>query len=111
LFCVEHAEEITAGKCGFSKLSARALDDFTFQVDLRAPAPSFPQLISNRIFCAVPRRAIEASGPSWTEPGRMVSSGALGSANDVQTSTFFSHGTDTTTKRISRRFPNSSSLP
>ena len=75
LFCVGHAEEITAGKCESSKLSVRALDDFTFQVDLRAPAPSFPQLISNRIFCAVPRRAIKASGPSWTDPGRIISSG------------------------------------
>ena len=77
LFCVEKAEEITAGKRSSSDLSARALDDFMLEIDLRAPAPSFLQLISNRIFCAVPRQAIEASGPSWTEPGRIVSSGAF----------------------------------
>ena len=77
LFCVEHAEEITAGKRSPGELSARALDDFVLQIDLRAPAPSFLQLISNRIFCPVPRQAIEASSSSWTEPGRMVSSGAF----------------------------------
>ena len=77
LFCIENAEDITARKRKPNELAVHALNDFKLQVDLRAPTPFFLQLISSRIFCAVPRRSIEASEPSWTEPGRLVSSGAF----------------------------------
>ena len=84
------------------ELAVYALNDFKLQVDLRAPTPFFLQLVSSRIFCAVPRRAIEANGPSWTEPGRMVSSGAFKLTDDVQTSTLSSPGILTITKRLGR---------
>ena len=77
LFCIENAEDITARKRKPDELAVYALNDFKLQVDLRAPTPFFLQLVSSRIFCAVPRRSIEANEPSWTEPGRLVSSGAF----------------------------------
>jgi oligopeptide transport system substrate-binding protein len=59
---------------------ARALDEFTFQVDLSEPNPIFVQFLWLPAFAAVPRHAIEAAtsagrASSWTEPRRMVSSG------------------------------------
>jgi ABC-type oligopeptide transport system substrate-binding subunit len=77
LFYINHAADISAGRRRPDDLGIRALDAFTLQVDLQVPTPFFLQLVSNRIFCPVPRRAIEASGPAWTQPGRMISSGAF----------------------------------
>jgi ABC-type oligopeptide transport system substrate-binding subunit len=74
---IRNAEEITAGKLSPEKLAVRALDDFTLQVELNRPAPSFLELVSGGVFCPVPRHAIEAAGKAWTEPGRMVSNGAF----------------------------------
>jgi len=63
-------------------LGVRALDDFTFQVELRAPTPFFLDLITVYFFAAVPRRCIEAAQArglesSWTEPANIVTSGAF----------------------------------
>ena len=82
LFYVLHAEEINTGKRSPEELGVRALDDFTFQVDLQSPTPFFLHLITQYIFNAVPRHAIEearqaGNESSWTQPGRMVSSGAF----------------------------------
>ena len=77
LLCIQHAQEVTAGKRRPDELAVRALDAFTLRVDLREPVPFFLQLASNRVFCAVPRQAIEAGERDWTEPGRLVSSGAF----------------------------------
>jgi ABC-type oligopeptide transport system substrate-binding subunit len=82
LYYVANAEEVNTGKLHPRKLGARALDDFTFQVDLRSPAPFFLQLITQYIFNAVPRQAVEAARQrgneaSWTEPEYMVVSGAF----------------------------------
>jgi ABC-type oligopeptide transport system substrate-binding subunit len=74
---IRNAEEISAGKLPPEALAVRALDDFTLQVDLRAPAPFFLELVSGRMFCPVPRHVIKAAGRSWTEPGRFVSNGAF----------------------------------
>ena len=80
LYYVLHAEEINTGKRGVEELGVRALDDFTFQVDLRSPTPFFLNLITQYIFHPVPRQAIEAARrdgdeSTWTQPSRMVSSG------------------------------------
>jgi oligopeptide transport system substrate-binding protein len=80
LYGVLHAEEINAGKRKAHELGVRALDDFTFEVILRSPTPFFLQLITQYIFNPVPRHIVEAARvagneSSWTDPGRMVSSG------------------------------------
>jgi len=81
-YYIENAETINAGKLRPEDLGVRALDDFTLQVDLRAPTPFFVQLVSFRVFSPVPRQAIEAAKrrgleSSWTEPSHMVSNGAF----------------------------------
>jgi ABC-type oligopeptide transport system substrate-binding subunit len=62
-------------------LAVRALDDFTFQVDMRAPTAFFVKMQSHHIFFPVPRAAIEAAKQrglesSWTQPQHMITSGA-----------------------------------
>jgi ABC-type oligopeptide transport system substrate-binding subunit len=80
LFHIRNAEQINNGKLPPDSLGVRALDEFTFQVDLRAPTTFFLQLTSKSIFAAVPRHAIEAAKrrgaeSSWTEPPHIVTSG------------------------------------
>ena len=77
MFYVHRGEDIAAGKRRPEELAVRALDDFTIEVTLRAANPFFLRLVSYRFFFPVPRRAIEQDEQSWTQPGRMVSSGAF----------------------------------
>ena len=77
LFNVRNGEEIAAGKLAPEALAVHAREDFILEVDLRTPAPFLLELVSGRMFCPVPRHAIEAAGRHWTEPGRMISSGAF----------------------------------
>lgn len=63
-------------------LAARALDDFTFQVDMRAPTAFFVNMQSHHVFYPVPRQAIEAARADgreslWTLPRYVVTSGAF----------------------------------
>jgi oligopeptide transport system substrate-binding protein len=80
LYYVLNAEEINTGQRHSDELGVRALDDFTFQVDLRSPTPFFLHLITQYIFSPVPSHAVEATRQpgnesSWTQPGKMISSG------------------------------------
>jgi oligopeptide transport system substrate-binding protein len=82
LFPIRNAEQINAGRLRPESLAVRALDDFTFQVELRAPAPFFLKLLCTSVFAAVPRQAIELARQrglesSWTHPGNMVTSGSF----------------------------------
>ena len=82
LFYVRNAEQISAGKLPPDSLSVRALDEFTFQIDLRTPTTFFMQLTSRCALAPAPRQAIRAArlqgaGSSWTEPAHMVTSGAF----------------------------------
>jgi oligopeptide transport system substrate-binding protein len=74
---IVNAEEINSGKLPADRLAVVAIDDFTLQVDLRAPVPFFLELIASKSFCSVARHVIESVGPRWTEPGRIVTSGAF----------------------------------
>jgi oligopeptide transport system substrate-binding protein len=82
LFYVQNGEEINAGKMPAESLGVRALDKFTFQIDLRGPTAFLLQLTSRCALAAVPRQAIEAAKlrgaeSSWTEPAHIVTSGAF----------------------------------
>jgi oligopeptide transport system substrate-binding protein len=74
---LRNAEEISAGKLKPDKLGLRAIDDFTLEIELRTPAPFFLQLLSHRVFCAVPHHTVEAYGPSWTDPEHIQASGSF----------------------------------
>lgn len=63
-------------------LGVRALDDFTFQVDLRGPTAFFLKMLYHPIYAAVPRQSIEAAlarglESTWTRPEHIVTSGAF----------------------------------
>ena len=76
MHCIVNAEEINSGSPA-GEAGSPAIDDSTVEVDLRAPAPFFLELIASKYFCPVPRHVIETAGKAWTEPGRMVTSGAF----------------------------------
>jgi oligopeptide transport system substrate-binding protein len=80
LYCVAGAEAVSEGKIPPEDLSVRALDTFTFQVDLRTPTQHFLMLCYTAMTLPLPRHALEAAQKrgregSWTEPSHMVTSG------------------------------------
>lgn len=82
LYYIQNAQAVNTGRVSPDKLGVRALDEFTLQVDLRAPTAFFLRLLSCPAFFPVPRQAIEAARrrgreSSWTEPHSMVTSGAF----------------------------------
>ena len=82
LYCIRNAEQINAGKHPVNGLAVQALDDFTLQVQMRAPTPYFLLLQDIFPFYVVPRQAIEAAAErgneaSWIEPQHIVASGAF----------------------------------
>jgi oligopeptide transport system substrate-binding protein len=68
-YCIAHAAEIQQGKRRPGELGVRALDDFTLEVNLRAPTAHFLALQTQRCFFPVPCQAIEKG----VEFGRVVS--------------------------------------
>jgi oligopeptide transport system substrate-binding protein len=80
LYFVAGAEAVSSGTIPPGELGVRALDAFTFEVDLRAPTPHLLMLCSTFMTVPLPRHAIEAARDlgreaSWTEPGQIVTSG------------------------------------
>lgn len=71
---VEGIDEFAAGTG--TEIGAKALDDKTLQVTLRAPAPYFTQLLVHYASYAVPKQAIEKHGNEWTKPQNFVGNGA-----------------------------------
>jgi ABC-type oligopeptide transport system substrate-binding subunit len=80
LFYIDGAQAVNAGKLSPDKLGLHVIDTFSFEVNLRAPAPDFVKLCSTMLIVPMPRHTIEAARrrgreSSWTDPGEMVSSG------------------------------------
>jgi oligopeptide transport system substrate-binding protein len=57
-------------------IGVKALDAFTVQFTLTAPAGYFGQIASMWIARPQPKWAIDAHGDSWTEPGNIVTNGS-----------------------------------
>jgi oligopeptide transport system substrate-binding protein len=57
-------------------IGVKALDAFTVQFTLIAPAGYFGQIVSMWIARPQPKWAIDAHGDSWTEPGKIVTNGS-----------------------------------
>jgi oligopeptide transport system substrate-binding protein len=82
LYYVRNGREIYRGTRAPEHLGVRALDAFTFQVDLETATPFFLALTGNPALAATPRQSIEAarqrgSEADWTLPSNMVTSGAF----------------------------------
>jgi oligopeptide transport system substrate-binding protein len=74
---LRNARRISAGNLPPDRLGVRAINEYTFQADLEYLAPYFLELVSSRVFAAVPRHAIATAGERWTDPERIVCSGAF----------------------------------
>lgn len=84
LHYVKNAEAYNKGEIkDFSKVGAKALDDYTFQVTLRSKTPFFLYVLQHYATFPVHRATIEkfgkidTRGSKWTRPGNMVSNGAF----------------------------------
>lgn len=71
---IKGAEDYNAGKEG-AELGIRAVDDYTFQVDLVGPLPYTLGALAHYSFGIVPMHAIEKHGKEWTNPGNHVGNG------------------------------------
>ena len=80
---VRGAADFYAGRVPWEEVGIRALDDHTFEVELLAPIPYLPGLLTHNTFYPVHRATIEAHGrmdqrgTPWTRPGNLVGNGAF----------------------------------
>jgi oligopeptide transport system substrate-binding protein len=72
-----NAEAIVTGKADPSTLGVRAIDDRTFEVQLKAPTGFFLKLIGAPAFSPAYRPAVERYGLQYARPGNLVSNGAF----------------------------------
>lgn len=77
---VKGAREVMSGKRPPEELGVRALDEYSFKLDLQAPAPHLLMLCFAFFTAPLPRHAIAAARrrgreESWTDPTHIVTSG------------------------------------
>lgn len=53
------------------------MDKYTFEIDLVVPPWLFLKMAPMPVLAAVPKGAVESGGAGWTDPGRIVTSGAF----------------------------------
>ncbi len=64
-----------SGKAGPEALQIKAVDKYTFQVNLVGPVPFFPDMVVHYAFAVVPMHAIEKYGDAWVKKENWVSNG------------------------------------
>ena len=69
------AEEYNAGRGRAEGVGIRALDNYTFQMDLIGPLPYAVDALAHYSFAIVPKHTIEKYGSRWTDPANFVSNG------------------------------------
>lgn len=78
LFALENAQDYFRGRSDdLDAVGVHALDDRTVEFRLVVPAPYFLSMVNRPDAGPQPRHAIEAHGVEWTDPGRIVTSGAF----------------------------------
>jgi oligopeptide transport system substrate-binding protein len=75
LYPIRNSREVNAGTHPAESLGVKAVDRFTLEVELRAPTPYFPELVSAKVFCPTPRHAIRQLAAGWTQTGTLVCNG------------------------------------
>jgi oligopeptide transport system substrate-binding protein len=58
-------------------LGIEAVDDYTFRIKMRQPAPYFLGLLTHQLFRVLHRSTIEKFGKNWTRPENIVTSGTF----------------------------------
>jgi ABC-type oligopeptide transport system substrate-binding subunit/DNA-binding SARP family transcriptional activator len=78
LYEILGAKDFHQGRtAGSEAVGVTAPDDFTLIVDLEAPCGYFPYILGDTVAFAIPKHRVEREGDAWTEPGRIVTSGAF----------------------------------
>ncbi len=72
---IKGAAEYNSGEASADAVGIRALDDYTFQVDLIGPLPYVLGALEHYSFGIVPRHAIEKYGRDWIKPENFVGNG------------------------------------
>jgi oligopeptide transport system substrate-binding protein len=75
LYIIKGAQAINEGKAAADTLAARAVDDYTLEIELTGPAPYFLELLTHYTAYPVPQHVIEKVGKEWTKPENMVVNG------------------------------------
>ncbi|MFT2098967.1 peptide ABC transporter substrate-binding protein [Marinomonas sp. 2405UD66-6] len=73
---IVNASKIIAGEADPSTLGVKAIDDYTFQVNLERPVPYFVKMTSHQTMFPAPKAIIEKWGSDWTKAEHIVSNGA-----------------------------------
>jgi len=73
---VVNASEIIAGGKAAEELGVVALDEHTLEIQLRAPTPYLPGVLTHPANFAIHRASFEEHGREFTRPGNLVSNGA-----------------------------------
>jgi ABC-type oligopeptide transport system substrate-binding subunit/class 3 adenylate cyclase len=78
LFALEGAQDYFRGRSDdLDAVGVRAVDDRTVEFRLVTPAPYFLSMVNRPDAGPQPRDAIEAHGDAWTDPAKIVTSGAF----------------------------------
>jgi oligopeptide transport system substrate-binding protein len=80
---VKNADEITAGKLPPTELGARAVDDYTLEIELANPTPYFLGLLTHPMTYPLHQQSYKQHGDLFVRPGNLVSNGAFALAEQV----------------------------
>jgi len=72
---VKGAEAFNAGKAGKETVAIKAVDDYTFQVELIGPMPYAVDMMAHYAFAILPMHVINKFGDEWVKVGNIVGNG------------------------------------
>ena len=72
---IKGAKEYNEGKAGPETVAIKAVDDYTFRMELVGPLPYVQGALPHYSFAIVPIHAIEKNGKEWTSPANFVGNG------------------------------------
>ena len=77
LYPIKNAEELNSAKMqGMENLGARAVDDKTLEITLKAPTPYFIEQLTHYTAFPVPKHLVEKHGDDWIKKENIASNGA-----------------------------------
>jgi ABC-type oligopeptide transport system substrate-binding subunit len=71
----DELESIPLVQAVATDVGVEAVDDYTFRITLKQPAPYFLSLLPHQFFRLVPEKAITKYGKNWTRPENIVTCG------------------------------------